>query len=86
MLPAEGSLVALVTVAVLARLVPANDGGVLKVLRIVFDWPERIVPRLQGKAVVQAPLLKPKVAPAGVGSLTTTAVASDGPLLITVMV
>jgi hypothetical protein len=84
--PAVGSDVVLLTVAVLERLVPAKDGGVENVLVIVFDWPAVIVPSEQGKGVVQAPALEMKFAPAGSGSVTLTAAASEGPLLVTVIV
>jgi hypothetical protein len=78
--------VALETVAVLAMLVPVKFAGVVNVLVIVLVWPAVIVPSAQGKAVVQAPLFETKVVPAGVGSATETEVASDGPLLVTVIV
>jgi hypothetical protein len=45
-----------------------------------------MVPRLQGNAVVQAPVFETNVRPAGVGSLTTTLPAEAGPLLTTVIV
>jgi hypothetical protein len=48
--------------------------------------PGAIVPRLQGKAVVQSPLVDTHVNPAGVGSSTLTPVATDGPALATVTV
>ena len=83
---ADGSDVVLVTEAVLVKLVPLNDGGVEKVLVIVFDWPAVIVPSEQGKGPVQAPELETKFAPAGVASATLTAAASEGPLLVTVIV
>src|SRR5262245_53121796 len=41
------------------------------------------VPRAQGKAVVQSPVFETKVRPGGVGSVTTTFVAVDGPWLVT---
>src|SRR5215813_9441859 len=46
--------------------------------------PAASAPRLQGKAVVQAPTLDTKVSPAGGVLLTVTLVASDGPLLVMV--
>ena len=84
--PGVGSDVVLLTVAVLESVVPLKDGGVEKVLVIVFDWPAVIVPSEQGKGPVQAPALETKFAPAGVASVTLTAAASDGPLLVTVIV
>ncbi len=45
--------------------------------------PGGTVPRAQGKAVVQSPAVLTKVRPAGVGSLTTTFAALDGPALLT---
>ena len=47
--------------------------------------PGAIVPRSQGKAVVQSPLVDTKVSPAGVGSWTMTPVATEGPALATVI-
>ena len=46
--------------------------------------PGAIVPRSQGKAVVQSPLVDTNVNPAGVGSSTLTPVAAEGPALATV--
>ena len=46
--------------------------------------PGAIVPRSQGKAVVQSPLVDTNVNPAGVGSSTVTPVATEGPALATV--
>src|SRR5437762_208067 len=48
-------------------------------------WPDVIVPRLQGVKVAQPPAGGTKVKPAGVGSLSETPLASDGPLLVTLM-
>src|SRR5216684_1026555 len=45
--------------------------------------PTASVGMLQGKAVVQPPLLETKPSPGGVGSLTMTFVAVPGPLLYT---
>jgi hypothetical protein len=44
--------------------------------------PAGIVVKLQGYTVKQAPTFEMKVKPAGVGSVTTTACASLGPLLV----
>jgi hypothetical protein len=44
------------------------------------------VPRLQGNALVQAPVFETNVRPVGVGSLTTTLPAEAGPLFTTVIV
>ena len=43
-------------------------------------------PSVQGKAVVHAPVVETQVNPGGVGSRTTTFAASDGPVLVTVIV
>ena len=48
--------------------------------------PAGTVPKAHGNAVVHAVLLAMKVKPAGVGSVTVTPVALEGPLLVTVMV
>src|SRR5262245_2673399 len=48
--------------------------------------PAVTVPRLQGNAVVQSPVFETKVRPAGVGSVTVTAAAFEGPLFVTTMV
>src|SRR5262249_49903475 len=80
-----GSLVAEETVAVLVMF-PLNTGPVEKVEVMVADCPEFRVPRLQGYAVVHAPLFETNDIDAGVGSLITTLVAADGPLFVTVTV
>src|SRR5262245_45776828 len=41
---------------------------------------------LQGNGVVQSPVFETKVRPVGVGSVTLTAAAFEGPLLVTTMV
>ena len=79
-----GSGVEDVTVAVFD--VPCKLGGAVNVALMVTDWPLLSVPRLQGNAVVQPPEFETKANPAGVGSLTTTFAAGDGPLLVTVIV
>jgi hypothetical protein len=48
--------------------------------------PDAIVPKLHGKAVVQAPEFETKVRLAGVVSDTETPVASPGPRFDTVVV
>jgi hypothetical protein len=83
---AFGSGVVLDTVAELATLVPAKFAAVVKVLVIVFVWPGVIVPRAHGNALVQAPVFEEKLVPAGVGSATETAAASEGPLFVMVIV
>jgi len=45
-----------------------------------------IEPSTHGNAVVQAPLVETKVRPAGVGSVTVTLSATDGPSLVMVSV
>jgi hypothetical protein len=62
-----------------------GDRETLKVAVIVRVTPAGIVPRLQGNAVVQSPAFDMNVSPAGVGSLTVTDAASDGPALVTVI-
>ena len=44
------------------------------------------VPRVHGKAVVQSPAFETNVRPGGVGSVSVTPVASDGPAFVTVIV
>lgn len=85
LLPGTGSLLELETDAVLV-IAPVAVGETLKVEVIVAVWPLVIVPSAQGKAVVHAPLLETKVRLAGVGSLTVTPDASDGPIFVTVTV
>src|SRR5215831_13511783 len=53
---------------------------------IVTLAPAARVTRVHGKAVVHAPVFETKVSPVGVESVTTTFVAIDGPLLLTVIV
>ena len=53
---------------------------------IVRVAPAGTTPSVQGKAVVHAPVVDTQVNPAGVGSRTTTPTASDGPVLVTVIV
>jgi hypothetical protein len=61
----------------------ASTAKVVVIVRVV---PAAMVPRLQGQLLVQAPEFDTKVKPDGVGSLTKTIAASDGPLLVTVTV
>jgi hypothetical protein len=56
------------------------------VVVIVRVAPAGTMPRVHGKALVQAPLLESKLSPTGVGSVTDTLVASLGPLFVTVIV
>jgi hypothetical protein len=56
----------------------------LYVTLIVLLAPGASVPRVQGNAVVQSPVLETKVNPAGVGSVTLTLVALLGPSLVMV--
>jgi hypothetical protein len=60
--------------------------GTMYVTVIVLVCPFAIVPRLHGKAVMQAPVLETKFNPGGVGSLTLTFCESLGPLFLTVIV
>src|SRR5215813_7807836 len=48
--------------------------------------PATIVPSAHGKPPLQAPLADTKVSPVGVGSLSVTVAASDGPAFVTVIV
>src|ERR1051325_4189862 len=80
-----GAFVAEPAVAVFVTVPVAFDGRA-KALLMVTLWPGVSVPRAQGNAVVQPPLLEEKVVPAGAGSLTVTLAASEGPLFVTVMV
>jgi len=80
-----GSVVTEETMAVLVML-PSPPGGTEYVDVIIAVAPEASVPRLQGNAVIHVPLFETNRRPAGVGSLTETACAGDGPLFMTVMV
>ena len=73
------------TVAVFVTL-PLKVGDVLYVDVIVTGEPTATVPRLHGYALVQPPEFETNVRFAGVGSLTTTFAADDGPLFVTVTV
>jgi hypothetical protein len=53
---------------------------------IVSTAPFAIVPREQGKAVVQSPVLETNDRPKKSTSSTVTPVAASGPLLVTVIV
>src|ERR1041385_1882815 len=77
-----GSLTLEAIDAVLTTVAPEYVSGTVYVDVIVPDWPEASVPTLQGNGVVQAPLFETKAMPIGVGSLTTTFVAGDGPLFL----
>ena len=86
-LPAAGSLTAEDTDAVLTTGPPPEyDAGTRYVDVIVRVAPAGTVRSEHGNAVVQSPVLPTKLTPAGVGSATTTDVASDGPLFVTVVV
>src|SRR5437868_5135282 len=81
------SLVVLVTVAVLVWS-PVVDDGTVKLMVRVAEAPEASVPTVQ-VLLEKVPLLGvavPSVKPAGNRSLTDTFCASEGPLLVTVMV
>ena len=64
----------------------AADCGTVNVATIVRVVPAGIVPSAHGNGVTQSPVFDTKVSPAGVGSSTTTAVASEGPALVTTIV
>ena len=53
--------------------------GTANVVVIVAELPFAIEGIVQGNGVVQAPLFETNVRPAGVGSLTITFAAADGP-------
>ena len=53
---------------------------------IVRVAPAGTTPSAHGKAVVQSPVFDTNTRPVGVASLTTTPAASDGPVLVTVIV
>src|ERR1051325_1059929 len=74
------------TEAVFVIDAPAKAAGTLNVAVIVFCSPAFSVPMLQGNGVVHGPAFEAKVRPGGVGSLTTTVAAAEGPRLDTVMV
>src|ERR1700682_142181 len=80
-----GSFAPEATVAVLVNDGPLKPNGTLKVALIVTVCPGVMLPRLQGKADVQPPVLETNVRPAGVGSLTTTAAAAEGPAFVVTM-
>jgi hypothetical protein len=85
--PAEGSVEEDETVAVetMGSGVVYED-GTLKVEVIVLVAPGARLPREQGYAVAHAPALETKTSPEGVGSLTLTPVAFEGPALATITV
>ena len=60
--------------------------GTMKVAVIVRVAPAGTTPSAHGKAVVQASVVDTNTRPVGVASFTTTPAASDGPLLVTVIV
>src|SRR5262245_31065742 len=53
---------------------------------IILVSPEANDPRTHGNAVVHAPAFDAKINPAGVGSVTVTAAAAEGPALVTISV
>lgn len=80
-----GSLVLLLTLAVLLAVPvkPLGTANVVVMVRLVLGGT---IPKLQGKAVLHAPVLETKVMPLGVGSVTSTSAALLGPKFLTVMV
>jgi len=66
--------------------VPEALAGTEYVDVIVAVAPAATLASVHGNAVVQAPLFETNVKPAGVESLTTTVVAFEGPLFVTVIV
>ena len=60
--------------------------GMAYVVMIVPTAPAASVPSAHGKAVAQAPAFDTNVRPGGVGSVTMTATASDGPAFVTTVV
>ena len=65
---------------------PAYPTGTEKVAVIVRVTPAATAPNTQGNAVAQSPAVDTNVSPSGVGSVTVTPAASDGPPLTTVIV
>ena len=87
LLAAAGSAVALDTVAVFK--IGSGDTypeGMAYVVTIVCTAPGARVPSAHGEAVVHAPAFDTNVRPVGVGSVTVTATASDGPAFVTTVV
>jgi hypothetical protein len=74
------------TLAEFVTLEPAKFAGTSYVTVIVSVVFGATVPKLQGKAVRQSPVLETKLNPVGVGSLTITFAAFDGPSFLTVIV
>ena len=80
------SAVELLTVAVFEIVVPAKLAGTLYVDVIVTLCDGFSVPSAHGYGPLHAPLFETKVRPAGVGSLTWTFAAGEGPRFETVIV
>jgi hypothetical protein len=74
------------TLAEFVTLEPAKFAGTSYVTVIVLVVFGATVPKPHGKAVRQSPVLETKFKPAGVGSLTITFAALDGPSFLTVIV
>ena len=62
------------------------SAGIAYVVVMVLTAPAASVPSAHGEAVVQAPAFDTNVRPGGVGSVTVTATASDGPAFVTTVV
>jgi hypothetical protein len=86
LLPLAGSGVVEETLAVLTIGFGGEELTVYVAVKL-FVCPEVIVPRLHGDGanVTQPPVADTKVKPVGVGSLSETLLASDGPLFVTLM-
>src|SRR5438093_1594770 len=87
LLVALGSLVVLLTVAVLVWLAVVADGTVYLLVKVA-EAPEASVPSPY-TSLFRSPwvtVVEPSLKPAGKASATDTPWASEGPLLLTVMV
>ena len=66
------------------RAVLSPPAPTVKIDVIVRVSPKARAPRLQGNGVVQPPVFEANTRPAGVGSLTSTSCAFEGPRFATV--
>ena len=62
------------------------EAGTENVVTMVRVAPTASVPRAQGYAVVQAPLVETNVRPVGVGLFTVVSAATEGPRFVTTVV
>ena len=61
-------------------------GTTVKVAMMVRDSPGPRLPRAHGNGVVQSPAFDRKTSPGGVGSVTDTSFAIEGPAFVTTRV